>query len=499
LILQVTRDKIRNTIETRLRDRLRTFAFRFFPVLVLLLSALPVESGKDSVPPPSPNPAIPWTPPPNLPAGTLPPETSKTEGLPETAGKTLTLAEILDIALRNNPDTRAAWFEARSAWENFRSKKSDYYPSANLTANLTHVKQSAVGGEFIFKQTTYGPALSLSYLLLDFGTRRGQLESAEQDYIASSLNQNSVIQNVILQVEQAYISYLKEKALLAAAEVSLKDAREHFNAAEERHRAGVATIADVLQAKTAVSQAVLAQQTSQGQIQSLRGGLATTMGLPATTDIDVGTLPEEIPSLEYEGNVDRLLEEAVKKRPDLAAARARALGAEKEVKKVRGDGLPTVSLTSNLTRIYYPDRDNTHTNNYSFGLVFDYPLFTGLQNHYNLLKAKADAETARAQADSLSNQVILEVWVSYYGLKTARQKIQTSSDLLDSAQESEKVALERYKAGVGSILDLLAAQSALADARAQEISSRTDWFFSLAQLSHDIGALGLPAPGERSP
>jgi outer membrane protein TolC len=325
------------------------------------------------------------------------------------------------------------------------------------------------------------------------------LESAEQSFIASSLSQNSVIQNVLLQVEQAYIGYLKEKALLAAAEISLEDAGEHLSAAEARHKAGVATIADVLQAKTALSQAVLVRLTAQGQIQSLRGGLATAMGLPATTEIEVGTLPEEIPATEYEGDVSRLVEEAVKQRPDLAAARARSRGAEKEVKKVRGEGLPTVSLTGNLTRIYFPDNDNTYNNDYSVALMFQYPIFTGLQNHYNLLKARADAETAKAQADSLSNQVILEVWVSYYDLKTARQKMKTSLDLLDSAQQSETVALERYKAGVGSILDLLTAQSALADARAQEISARADWFLSLAQLSHDIGELGLPALGDGSP
>jgi len=53
------------------------------------------------------------------------------------------------------------------------------------------------------------------------------------------------------------------------------------------------------------------------------------------------------------------------------------------------------------------------------------------------------------------------------------------------------VALGRYKAGVGSILDLLTAQSALADARAQWIETRWVWRTALSQLAHDIGVLDV--------
>jgi outer membrane protein len=51
------------------------------------------------------------------------------------------------------------------------------------------------------------------------------------------------------------------------------------------------------------------------------------------------------------------------------------------------------------------------------------------------------------------------------------------------------VALGRYKAGVGSVLDLLTAQAALADARAQQVLARLEWNTSLAQLAHDAGVL----------
>jgi outer membrane protein TolC len=67
--------------------------------------------------------------------------------------------------------------------------------------------------------------------------------------------------------------------------------------------------------------------------------------------------------------------------------------------------------------------------------------------------------------------------------------VRTSEDLVASAQLSNDVALNRYKAGVGSVLDLLTAQSALADARAQQVMARLAWNTSLAQLARDAGIL----------
>jgi outer membrane protein TolC len=121
------------------------------------------------------------------------------------------------------------------------------------------------------------------------------------------------------------------------------------------------------------------------------------------------------------------------------------------------------------------------------------PVFTGWKNTYDVLKAREDAEAARAQVEILSDQVILQVWTSYYNLKTAAQQVKTARDLFASARQSEEVALGRYKAGVGSILDLLTAQTAFASARAQEVQARASWFLAMAQLAHDTGALPPPA------
>jgi outer membrane protein TolC len=82
------------------------------------------------------------------------------------------------------------------------------------------------------------------------------------------------------------------------------------------------------------------------------------------------------------------------------------------------------------------------------------------------------------------------VYTSYYALRTATQRDRTTAVLIASATRNEAAARARYRAGVGTILDLITAQAALASARAQQAQARWVWSSALAQLAHDVGVLG---------
>jgi outer membrane protein len=128
-------------------------------------------------------------------------------------------------------------------------------------------------------------------------------------------------------------------------------------------------------------------------------------------------------------------------------------------------------------------------NNYTVSLGLRIPLFAGFSRVYDQRQAVAQADAAAARADLLGQQVVFEVFSSYHSLQTAVRQVRTADDLIASAEQSDEVALGRYKAGVGSVLDLLSAQTALADARAQQVLARLEWNTSLAQLAHDAGIL----------
>ena len=445
---------------------------------------------------PGPVPATPGRQIEQLPPAPPPPKES-TVALPENwreLAEQLTLADVVNIALANNEQTRSAWFSARSAAAQLGSKRSAYFPTLGLDLDVTRTKLSAVGGLFNLLQTTYGPSLSLNYLLFDFGGRKASVDEAQDALVAADYTHNKTIQDVVLQVQQAYYTYLDAKANLAGAQASVKEATVNLEAAKKKHDVGVATIADVLQAQTALSQAELNRQTYQGQIQTLRGALATAMGIPANTPFEVGSLPEQLPASEVTAQVDPLIKKALDSRPDLQAARWQAEKAARHIKKIKAEGLPSVSLSASANRTYYsPVSNSAFTTGWAAGVNVTIPLFTGFKNHFDVKQAEADAEVSLSTARSLEQQVTLDVWTAYANLETAGQSVTTAKDLLHSATESEKVALGRYKEGVGSIIDLLTAQAALASARAQEIQARTSWLLSIASLANATGSIG-PIP-----
>jgi len=443
----------------------------------------------------APSPDVAWTPPAE--AMAPPPSAAPSPAIPADLlanASNWGLVELVDLALRNSPDTRVAWARARAAAADLGAQRGAYYPTAVFQTNASKTRGSAVGGQFTFETTSYNPYLTLNYLLFDFGGRKAAVEESRQALISANWSHGAVLQDQVLKVEQAYFQYVYARALEQAEQAAVKEAQGSLDAATRRHDAGLSTIADVLQAKTRLSQAQLALETVQGQIQTIHGVLATAIGLPANTRFDVDLPVNDIPLQEAAAEVERAIEEAQARRPDLAAARADIFKAEAHERTVRSLGLPSFTSAFNAGRIYYSP-SGLHQDTWSGSVLLTIPVFNGMTWQYNRLKAQEQREEARARFDSLQQQVTFQVWNSYYNLKTAAQKVATSKDLIESAQQSYEVISARYKAGVGSILDLLTATSDLEGARAQEAQARTDWFLSMAQLAHDTGTLWRPQAG----
>ena len=439
----------------------------------------------------SPSPQTAWTRPPGEAAPAVTAPAVEIPARLDATRERWTLSDLVDLGLGNNMQTRIAWGAARSASAALGAVRGAYFPKLVVDVNAAKTKGSAVGGRFVFDYSSLTPTAGLTWLLFDFGGRGGLNEEARQALAAANWTQNTAIQNVILQIEQYYYQYLAAKALLQAQEASLKEAEKNLEAANARHAAGVATLADTLQAKTAGSRVRLNLVSTQGLLQALKGALAGAVGLPANTPFEVGNeLPAALPLDQAAGAIENYIAEAQSKRPDLAAARALAFRAEAHVKTVRSDGRPTLVFNGNIGRVYYSTP--AQSNSFSAAVLLDIPLSRGFTNSYQVLQAQSDAENAKAQMKKVEQDVILQVWTSYYNVRTAAQSITTAQDLYDSAQQSYQVSLAGYKQGVGSILDLLAAQSALENGRLQIVQSKAQWLTSIVQFAHDTGTLAIP-------
>jgi outer membrane protein len=470
-------------------------------VLLISASGCTLVPEKDVQRKASPAPHEPWTPP----AAARMPEPAKEPPpqIPEEymrPGTTLTLGQLVDVALRNNPITRESWHNARAAAAEVGSRRAGYFPFVEADGAIERSRSPGSAGRLTFIQTTYGPSIAASWLLFDFGAREADIGEATRLLYAADWAHNSAIQTVVLNVAQAYYQYLNAKAQVVAQQASLEETKRNLAAAEERHRAGVATIADVLQARTQASQVQLALQDAQGQVQIIRGSLATALGVPATVPVDVGELPTELPLDAMQRNVEELIAKAVAGRPDLAAERFRAQAAEEHIHAAAVDGLPSLTLDATGARTFFwkNGANDPFSTTWAGLITLRIPVFRGFRTAYDVQQAKEQADAAKATAERTLDQVILDVWSSYYAVQTAAQRVRTSRDLLASAEQSADVAEGRYRSGVGSILDLLTAQSALAGARSQDAQARSLWFLSVAQLAFSTGVLQPGAPEIRN-
>jgi outer membrane protein len=290
---------------------------------------------------------------------------------------------------------------------------------------------------------------------------------------------------------QAYYQLFSAQAAVAAATQAEKSSLESFKAADARYGVGAGTPADKLQAQTAYSQAALNRITAAGNTATAQGVLANVMGLDANAPLSIAPVAVARPDEAFSQDVARLIEQARQSRPELAAAEAQVKAAQANVSVAKASGMPNFSLTAGVN--YNDSGISDAVRSGSVGVAVSVPLFTGYNTTYRIRAAQEQVEARRAQRDRISQQVALDVWKAYQSLLTQVQTLKSSADLLASATQSEQVALGRYKAGVGNILDVLTAQSALASARQQDIQALYGWYIAKATLAQAMGQLDFAA------
>lgn len=399
---------------------------------------------------------------------------------PPPAGMVYGVAEVVDLALCRHPQTREAWSLVRVQAAQLGVAQAGWLPSVD---GRFAVGRNRRDGETTTPRST---ALNWSWLLFDFGARAANVDSARHLLRAASATLDATVHGVFLDALQGYYQAQAARAAVAATLDAERAGRESLAAAELRYQVGVATPADRLQAQTALSQATLSRQRAEGALRIALGRLTQTVGLDADQPLRLDDIPTTIPEATFDRDVAALIAEARRLRPELQAAEASLQAAQSAVVATRAAHWPSLSVGGGPSWQRSGDF-SSHGN--TIGLTLDIPVFTGFSQTYNVRAAQARREVQAARRDSIHLQVAFEVWEAYQNLTTASQTLRSSADLLRSAEQSERVALGRYKAGVGTILDVLNSQSALANARLQRIQAMLDWQVSRATLAKAVGTL----------
>ena len=418
-------------------------------------------------------------------------------------GTTLSLGQLVDVALKNNPATREAWFAARAAAAEVGSKRSLYFPYVEVDGILERQKQSAVGGQFTFIQTTYGPSAAATWLLFNFGAREADVEEATRALYAADWTHNAAIQDVVLPGRAGLLP-------VPEREGPGRRARDESRGGEEqpRRRRGAASRGRRddrrrpagenlgLAGPSSPSRSCRARCRSSGA--RSRPPSASTRPCPSTW----ASLPEELPARRRHEERGRAHREG---RPPSGRTsrprRFRALAAESHILASAVDGLPTLSLDATGNRTFYspPGRSGPVLDELGRADLAPHPGLPGLRHR---LPGAEGAGRGRGRARRPPNAPRIRSSSTCGRATTAcRRRRRRVLDHARPARERAAVRRRRrgaLRAGVGSILDLLTAQTALADARSQEAQARSLWFLAVAQLAHATGVLQPGSPEIRA-
>jgi outer membrane protein len=490
-------------------------------ITLQLLLAIAVANARNDPPPSSERT---WSPP-NLPnyerelAGRTFNNGEGTSRVSINPRKIYGLAELIDIAERNNPETRVAWERARQAAAAVGLSESAYYPflvaSAaagydrafipfpTLTANPTHPSLSNVritgGGSLVTEAKVYRGELNAKWLLLDFGERSAVVATSREQLMMANVGFNATHQKIVFQVTERFYQLGTAHQKVLVSQSALQAAQTVEQAVQARIDNGLATKPELLQAQQQTAQSAFDVEATSGVESDARVALAESIGLLPTVPLRVADLGQRSTSEQANGSVDELIERALWQRPDLVAKLANVHAKQDEIKKVRAEYYPKVAIDAHVTEteldvsIANSPFFGDHRPTYGVFLTASVPIFDGFARDRQMDIARAELRGAENELAGARDAAVREVWKAYTDFKTALRKQDSAAKLVTASQNAFDAVLESYKNGLSTYPEIVSAQRNLASARSVSHDTQAAIFTTATELALSSGDLARPS------
>ena len=429
------------------------------------------------------------------------------------------LAELIDIAERNNPETRVAWERARQAAAAVGLSESAYYPflvaSAaagydrafipfpTLTVNPTHPSLSNVritgGGSLVTEAQVYRGELNAKWLLLDFGERSAVVAAAREQLMIANVGFNGTHQKIVFQVTDRFYQLGTAHQKVLVSQSALEAAQTVEQAVQAHVDNGLATKPELLQAQQQSAQTAFDVEATTGAESDARVALVESIGLLPTVPLKVADLGQRSTSEQANGSVDELIERALWQRPDLVAKLANVHAKQDGIKKVRAEYYPKVAIDAHVTEteldvsIAHSPYFGDHRPTYGVFLTASVPIFDGFARRHKMEMAEAELHGAENELAGARDSAVREVWKAYTDFKTALRKQDSAAKLVTASQNAFDAVLESYKQGLSTYPEIVSAQRNLASARSVSHDTQSAIFTTATELALSTGDLARPS------
>ena len=414
------------------------------------------------------------------------------------ARRRLAFGDVAPVVLRENLQLRAAALDVAIAKAQLDQARSGARPLLGVTTSYSRAQERA--GQALSFANPFGstPAtitvtlrppdpdlvalrLRILYPLYTGGWIESQIVLAEANLRGAPAVFTRATQQVVFAAQQAYLRVLLSDGLLNAARRSLDQAQEQVRVAQTRVAAGASPTFDVLQAQLAEAEAQQAVARAEAATQNASAGLNLLLNLPLDQE---ATLTDVLERRRLSSTLTAAIARGLRERPELAELRARMDVARAAIELARSGGRPNVLLdgTYNLGGSL-----SAATGSWSGTLAVTLSLHDGGLTRERVREAEARLAQVQLLEADRRRTIELEVRRAWLALTQAEAEITATSAGVAQAREAVRLADLRYKAGVGTSLETVAAQAALAQAEAAAVQTLFNHSLARGQMERAVG------------
>ena len=408
-----------------------------------------------------------------------------TSAVPADTLPVVTLAEALDAALAVSPDyVRSIGQLENAEWARRAAKLTFFLP--NITANASYQELSTSQFNVGIGQAasaTGSASLDARYELFAGGRKWQTARRANAEFDRAEAGEVGARFLAALETERDYYSVLGAHELLDVARQRQTRAEEQFALARTRVVSGATVQSDSLQLLLERQRAETDVLTREAALTVARLQLGRRIGVGGP--IDAAAMPADPPpplTLDLDAAVRLALEDG----PAWRQARASERSAIAALKAQRGSYLPSVSLNATWSAFdnkFFP----TATRRRAIGFAVSWPLWNGGQRELQLQQLSAARDVARVIREDLERGARHDVTEAYTGYEVARRTLAIADNAVGVAAEVLRVQEARYQAGSSTVLELLDAQTQLAEAESDRVRARYATRLARAGLEAILG------------